>query len=564
MRTVLKIFKRDFRRAFSNRAAALIMVGVSLLPSLYAWFNIAANIDPYANTQGVKVAIANCDVGKETELLSMNAGENIVESLKKNDKLGWTFVSESQAKEGVKSGKYYAAIVIPKDFSESLLSILSGKLKQPELDYYLNEKKNAIAPKITDSGATTIQQQINDTFSSTASEAISKMVSEAAKKIKGDVDDTNETIINDISLVHKNIEEYNKVLKNFKKTAKSSEKIIDDTIDILNEVNKVADSTADSVAGVSSQITNSREKLRTFNGTFSNKLQNIESDFNDIAIATSTKLTNFENKGTSAKEELEVGIDQANSLVKRNSKILEELAQLNRKLGNDSATTKIEKQISEINDVDTALGKIQSSLNSGNSTLDKTIDKSKYTREQIGSVAKNGKKSLDGYQSDFQKKTLPNVYTSLDGMVTINGNLSSTLKGIKPTVKEAKKILKQFGKSLNNISTTMDNAKETLAKVDEKLEGIVTDLQAISSTGTYEELISLKGIDTEKISDFMASPVDMESEVLYEVKNYGSGMTPFYTNLALWVGGLILVSILKQEVDREGIKEKFSATQGYF
>lgn len=564
MRTVLKIFKRDFRRAFSNRAAALIMVGVSLLPSLYAWFNIAANIDPYANTQGVKVAIANCDVGKETELLSMNAGENIVESLKKNDKLGWTFVSESQAKEGVKSGKYYAAIVIPKDFSESLLSILSGKLKQPELDYYLNEKKNAIAPKITDSGATTIQQQINDTFSSTASEAISKMVSEAAKKIKGDVDDTNETIINDISLVHKNIEEYNKVLKNFKKTSKSSEKIIDDTIDILNEVNKVADSTADSVAGVSSQITNSREKLRTFNGTFSNKLQNIESDFNDIAIATSTKLTNFENKGTSAKEELEVGIDQVNSLVKRNSKILEELAQLNRKLGNDSATTKIEKQISEINDVDTALGKIQSSLNSGNSTLDKTIAKSKYTREQIGSVAKNGKKSLDGYQSDFQKKTLPNVYASLDGMVTINGNLSSTLKGIKPTVKEAKKILKQFGKSLNNISTTMDNAKETLAKVDEKLEGIVTDLQAISSTGTYEELISLKGIDTEKISDFMASPVDMESEVLYEVKNYGSGMTPFYTNLALWVGGLILVSILKQEVDREGIKEKFSATQGYF
>mgnify|MGYP000975574656 FL=1 len=384
MRTVLKIFKRDFRRAFSNRAAALIMVGVSLLPSLYAWFNIAANIDPYANTQGVKVAIANCDVGKETEPLSINAGENIVESLKKNDKLGWTFVSESQAKEGVKSGKYYAAIVIPKDFSESLLSILSGKLKQPELDYYLNEKKNAIAPKITDSGATTIQQQINDTFSSTASEAISKMVSEAAKKIKGDVDDTNETIINDISLVHKNIEEYNKVLKNFKKTAKSSEKIIDDTIDILNEVNKVADTTADSVAGVSSQITDSREKLRTFNGTFSNKLQNIESDFNDIAIATSTKLTNFENKGTSAKEELEVGIDQVNSLVKRNSKILEELAQLNRKLGNDSATTKIEKQISEINDVDTALGKIQSSLNSGNYTLDKTIAKSKSTREQIG------------------------------------------------------------------------------------------------------------------------------------------------------------------------------------
>ena len=82
----------------------------------------------------------------------------------------------------------------------------------------------------------------------------------------------------------------------------------------------------------------------------------------------------------------------------------------------------------------------------------------------------------------------------------------------------------------------VDNAKETLAKVDEKLEGIVTDLQAISSTGTYEELISLKGIDTEKISDFMASTVDMESEVLYEVKNYGSDIVFGYGfNVCSWM-----------------------------
>ena len=133
MKKVLQIFQRDLKRLLRSPAAALVMVGVCILPSLYAWFNIAANMDPYGNTKNVKVAIANCDTGGHTD--------TIVQNLKKNHQLGWTFVDEKKAKSGVHSGKYYAAIVIPEDFSESLLSILSGNLKQPQLDYYINEKK---------------------------------------------------------------------------------------------------------------------------------------------------------------------------------------------------------------------------------------------------------------------------------------------------------------------------------------------------------------------------------------------------------------------------------------
>ena len=117
----------------------LVMVGVCILPSLYAWFNIAANIDPYANTSGIKIAVANNDQEATHDDLTVNAGNQIIENLKENDQLGWTFTSEKKAIEGVKSGKYYAAIVIPEDFSSSLLSILSGKIETPELGYYINE-----------------------------------------------------------------------------------------------------------------------------------------------------------------------------------------------------------------------------------------------------------------------------------------------------------------------------------------------------------------------------------------------------------------------------------------
>ena len=50
----------------------------------------------------------------------------------------------------------------------------------------------------------------------------------------------------------------------------------------------------------------------------------------------------------------------------------------------------------------------------------------------------------------------------------------------------------------------------------------------------YQKLTSLEGLDADSIADFMSSPVSIKSNVLYDVENYGSGMTPFYTNLALW------------------------------
>ena len=212
MKKIFQIFARDMRRLFTNPAAAIVMVGVCVLPSLYAWFNIAANMDPYGNTSNIKVAIANCDTGASTETMSLDAGGTIVDTLKKNKQLGWTFVDEKQAKAGVTSGKYYAAIVIPENFSESLLSILDGEVKQPELDYYINEKKNAIAPKITATGASTIQQQINDTFSSVAAETVSELIRTSAGDLTGKIDKTNSELSTALSETRDNLKEYQKVL----------------------------------------------------------------------------------------------------------------------------------------------------------------------------------------------------------------------------------------------------------------------------------------------------------------------------------------------------------------
>ena len=106
MRNAFRIFRRDMKRLLRSPAAVLVMIGVCIIPSLYAWFNIAANIDPYSNTSGIKVAVANNDKDATSNDLTINAGNEIIKNLKENDQLGWTFTDEENAVEGVKSGKY--------------------------------------------------------------------------------------------------------------------------------------------------------------------------------------------------------------------------------------------------------------------------------------------------------------------------------------------------------------------------------------------------------------------------------------------------------------------------
>lgn len=569
MKKSFQIFKRDLGRLFRNRAAVLILVGISVLPSLYAWFNIAANIDPYANTKGIQVAIANEDKGADSEQMSLDAGQNIVDNLKKNDQLGWKFVDAKEAKKGVRSGKYYAAIVIPDNFSESLLSILSGDIKQPELDYYINEKKNAIAPKITDTGAGTIQQEINDTFSSVAAESISKLLSEKAGDIAGRVTEGNSSLIRAVAETRKNLEEYNKVLENFQKTVDKSDEVIRNAVKTLDQVNASAKSGVQTLSDGGTVLSDTRTAVGIFSTQFSDSMSNGETLLNNTYVSASAKLGIFETKAGQALTAVDGSLTTASTLLTRNQELLSQLKALNEQIqGNTELSQQfsalIAQKISELESQNASLQGLVASLKNGNKGIQNAVTTAQSTRTSLEKLAKDSKESLQDYRSNFAQTLMPQLNQSLDSLASLSGSLSSTLDGVEPTVEQMKSILNQLNSSLKDSASALGQTKEVLKRVDESLASVQDDLGALQSSQMYQKLTSLEGIDADSIAGFMSSPVSVQSKVLYDVENYGSGMTPFYTNLALWVGGLILVSILKQEVDRDGKIHRFTASQAYF
>ncbi len=177
MKNIIKVFLNDCKHIGRNVVALVVVMGLAVLPSLYAWFNILSNWDPYGSesTSNIKVAVAYDDTGINISGMDINISSNIVEALKTNDTIGWVFTdSTDEAIEGVWSGDYYAALIMPEDFSKDMISFLADNMTHPEIIYYTNQKKNAIAPKITDKAKTAVQQQVNATFISTLTEAIMK------------------------------------------------------------------------------------------------------------------------------------------------------------------------------------------------------------------------------------------------------------------------------------------------------------------------------------------------------------------------------------------------------
>ena len=538
MKTAFQIFRRDVRRLLKNRAATLVMIGVCLLPSLYAWFNIAANMDPYANTSGIRVAIANCDTGTKTDVITMNAGDSIVEKLKENKSLGWQFVSEEKAKEGVQAGDYYAAIVIPENFSSSLVSILSGDLKRPKLDYYVNEKKNAIAPKITDTGATTVQQQINDTFSATASSAVSEIVKSSADSITRGLDDTQSELTSAITEVQNNLTDYQKLVKEFQKKVDKSDAQIKELKESLDQVDEAAKDSSSSLKETSALLEKSQTALGKFYKQFSNGLTGGEVFLDEVSSSASKSLNRFEIKADKANLAVGESLDTITRINEKNAQLLKDLEKLNQNLGKDTQlSASVGQEISQLQTQSISAQKLVNSLKSANTSMRKVLKNSKDTRSSLETLAEDNRESFQDSRIDFSKNIYPQLDQSLEGLANVSGDLSTTLHSITSMTKQMRDLLDQLKSALHSSSKVLTQTGNVMGQVDQKLQKIVTDL---------------------------SSPVNIKTDVLYEVENYGTGMTPFYTNLALWVGGLILVSILKQEVDRDKEVPDFTPTSAYF
>jgi putative membrane protein len=567
MKTVFRIFLRDVIRLLRNPVAVVITLGVIIIPSLYAWFNIVANWDPYANTSNIKVAVANADEGYDSDIAGqLDVGKQVVRNLKGNDDLGWTFVNREKAIAGVHSGEYYAAIVIPKGFSRSLANSIDGTSSRASLHYYVNEKKNAVAPKVTDSGASAIEEQIDTTFVSAVSNAVVKNVTNAAGDIDSSNQSTKASVVADLNESMEGISRVQATLAGVSGTMKQASEDIraaQGNADKLNSQIAAAQKTLGSTKQLLQQSRSSSlifsDSLLTGLGKASTGLSEISVDANALS---GTVVGNF-NDAARAVDSVNGAIG---NVIDANTQAIAKLQTALDESGLDSGDElyqQIETQIQQLRDANATQQEHLDNFKSSSSTIINSGRSTATSLSQAVSTSTNsGIAAMQSASTTLSGTVIPGLLNGMDNFSAMTGTLAGTLTSLSATVTQSKDLMGQLVSTIDQTRSTMTSTDDALSSVKTGLTSVRNDVAALGSSALMQKLSNLLNLDAAGISEFMASPVALKTSVVYPINNYGSAVTPFYTNLALWVGGFVIIAIYKLEVDREGL-EKMHAVQAY-
>ena len=556
VKKAFQIFKRDILRLLKNPVALVITIGICVIPSLYAWYNIVANWDPYGNTANIKVAVANNDQGTSNEYVGeLNAGDETVSKLKENDQLGWVFTDADAAVEGVKSGEYYAAIVIPDDFSANLTSMLTGTFTQPQLEYYCNEKKNAIAPKVTDTGAQTVEEQINETFVATVSETLVEKIQNAAGDLDAQGAETQGGILENVQRSNRALQDVRDALAGMQKTIATSKEAgakADETLAALSgQIPSLVNALDKGDALLASARTSSRNFASSLNTTLSHGLTQmgkVSSNANVAVGKLSGAISAAGGKVDGALADVQMVINDVNGII----------IDIREITGIDSGLilSALEEQLAELQTLKDALQDQSTDIQNSAGAIAGAVS-------SLDSATQQGISAMEGVQQDMASTVLPQLSQGMDSFSEVSGDLTGVVTSLEPTIAQARGVLAQLTTTLGQASSTMSQADSSLEKLQGTLSTAANDVAALRASESLDKLDEILGASSADLADLMSSPVTLTTKAVYPVSNYGSGVAPFYTNLALWVGGCVLIAIIKLEVDGEGIGA-FTATEGYF
>ena len=680
MRNIFNIFKSDIKALGRHFFALLIILAICILPALYAWFNIYAFWDPYENTRNMKVAVVCNDrdyLDEDGKVI--NIGNELVTELKADsDNMGYVFLDDAdKAIKGTYNGDYYAAIVIEPDFTYNMYNFLSADIKDPTICFYQNEKKNAVAVKITDAVADKVKKVVNEKYSAAIVETLFEKLNTLSMDIEGDSPLT--LVRNTLSTVNSNLLNYDASINGFIDANNALINTLNDTNgtigysiylignervnisdqiyyvgDIKNDLSLINDEVGNMMTGLEDAVEEAIYKLdRLYEGEIDDPeaaaqaLAELERQYQElIDYITHSGLSGPEiDDALSALNTLadkisqlrkEIGLDDnaKNQSASETRELIEENRNSIKALQTDFEKSAVPKVYTAMTgyayddlskpeatqqsletaldytmmDIDKRIDRIKSNLNyaqtaaseegriaaleaakkdtaivqqevdavaavtdsfgeaTGNKNAAKAASAAKSSSSDINGIGDIYDKIFAGEHDidlkrdlqlvydalDVTRETLTEVvYPTLDTMLgdlqDTMGDMSGLLLDLSNVLGKTQPILGAVGETFGAVNNTLIQVKDLINNYSSRIGEILGILDGDSDDSRIQDILDFFSMDPETIGEFIASPVGIETEYIYPVKSYGTAMTPFYTMLAVWVGCIIINSIIKIE-----------------
>lgn len=536
------MFTRDLKRIIAVPLSLIIVFGILVTPALYTWLNILAFWNPYVETGNLPIAVVNNDAGASSALTGkLNVGDLVVEQLSDNDQLGWQFTDQDTADHKIRTGEVYATFVIPKTFSKDLVDIFSGKRNQPTVEYRVNEKKGAIAPKITDAGANELDIQVTSAFRGKVGEAIAQALREGGLEIDASILGAEGSTLDALGGINRDLNDAQGALD-------SANTSLAGSLQTMKKVRSALSAADPALADVSAALQDAQGILGTvvsdaseFAVKAGQASINAQKALNESSAAANSAVSNAANKLTEMDSQLQSGIKRANDSI---TKMRDQIAVLERFPQTQKLATKLKSQLDEMENLLAVVGK--------------TGSDAATTAEDLKTLMKSFDQSLSDAQRNATglREQSAKAASALNARVT---QLSQQLGAIKSAVSVARISLREISALTRGVDEQIVNTQNVLDQVQGDLNGLSTaargaqtDVAALATalrTGTLKTVI---GLDSTNIGRYLTAPVKFDQKTLFPINSYGSGMAAMFINLSMWIGALILVIIFRVEVDKDG------------
>ena len=557
MKNIIEIFRKDIKEVFRKTNTWIIIVGLIFLPSMYAWPNILSSWDPYGHTNNIKVAVTSEDAGATVDGKELNLGNSLVEGLKNNKNLDWQFVSNKQeAEDGVRIGDYYASIVVPKNFSQDMTSVSRTEPQRATIEYTVNEKINAISPKITNSGASAIANNISKNFVETANGIIFEKLHEAGIKFEENLPSI-EKAKEEIFKLNDNFSTYESTLSELIGKVEYGYNILNNVQNTLPEIDRVATNSimiADKAEITINNIQGFNERLLPIINNHLNVVEEVSKEANVIAKELQKKPDKTEEIKARQKaldNRLQASIERL-QLVKNIFEYFNKLS--NERLFNNQLerVTTLSNDITTIKEVN---NNIYNKMDHYDEIADTVKEEFVNKSSRVNEVSSNMNSKLNVEVAPLISQVLSKAEINIDKVSGIIAGAQGELPAVERKLSETEvKISSAYGKLLS-LQAHIPSAKS-------KIQKLTDEIKKADSGIDKNQLFNLLKVDYKQQAEFFANPVKLQENKLYHIENYGSAMTPFYTVLSIWVGSLLMSSLLTTKVEDE--ENKYKPYQKYF
>ncbi len=578
MKKSIGIFKRDLLRLLKNPIALAIAIGVAIVPCLYAWLNIAANWNPYENTSTIPVAVVSKD--KPVEMAEMGkicVGDMMIEKLAENDKIGWTFPnSEEEALDNVRSGTYYAAIVIPEDFTNKLTGVLDGKTDKAHLKYYVNEKVNAIAPKVTDTGASTVETTIDSQFIAVAGQVIATKLGTVLDRLPGGLDKAADNIAAALGEARTALGNVDGQLDGLSKSLADAQASLTDASSKLGamrgkgtEAGNAIDNALDSFDQTRTNANNLMLDIAAALSDGSSTVSSLSSQANYDISALAGDISYAQSQVNAAITQLENDLTDNEALTAKVTETLTVVKDLDPHGDSGAASTKtiLEQQLTSELDVLVNISNSQASkldeLKAIASRLQAAADEVRSLSQSVDAKVQAATGTLQSAQAEAIGTDLNEVNVALDSFVGVATQLETAMRLVDPVVAQTVDVSTQLSNTLGQTNDAIASTRTSLGDLTSVVDSLTKELEVIRASEAWSLLRNMLSTNPEGVKDFLTAPVTVSENRLYPVKNYGTGVAPFFTSVAMWVGGIALVAVFKLEVDEEKVG-RVRPWQAYF